>query len=175
MLRTSVLRMTMCETSVQEKATGRINCDFFVLLITAFLLAVSVGFARAAVSERIESIPPESVGPQFAGASPTERDIHLASQLPRISTPQVHVNTGVHVNTTNVHPAIGVNSNAVKIRGTNSQSLKTTSAHQFDKNNGGKGKGGGNTKGGNGGYFLKLDGIEGESMDTGKGRSPDIQ
>ena len=162
----------MRETPVLEKSASKMSCSFFVLL-TASLLAVSVGFARAAVPERMESACPDSAGPQFSRAGSTERDIHLASQLPRISTPQIHVNTA-HVNTGSVHPPIGVNSSAVKIRGAHAQSLKLTSAHQFDKNNGGKGKGG-NTKGGNGGSFLlKLDGIEGESMDS-KGHSPDIQ
>lgn len=162
----------MRETPAREKSPSKMSRSFFVLL-TASVLAISAGLARAAVPERTESACPESAAPQFPRAGSTEIDIHLASQLPRISTPQIHVNTA-HVNTGSVHPAIGVNSSAVKIRGAHSQSLKMTSAHQFDKNNGGKGKGG-NTKGGNGGsYLLKLDGIEGESMDS-KGRPPDIQ
>jgi hypothetical protein len=164
---------TMRESSVQERAAGGMTSSSCVVLIIASLFVASVGFVQAAVAGRAEYAPPELAGRQFSAAAPAERPIQLASQLPRISTPQLHVNTGMHVNTTNVHPAIGVNSNAVKIKAANSQSLKTTSAHQFDKNNGGKGKGG-NTKGASGGYFLKLDGIEGESMDTSKGRGPDI-
>jgi hypothetical protein len=152
----------MCETSVREKTAGRMNCNVFVRLATASLFAGSVGFAQAAVPERATCASPKSLGPHLSAAAPAERNIRLASQLPRISTPQVHVSTG-HVATANVHPAIGVNSSAVKIRGANSQSFKITHVHQFDKNNGGKGN------------FLNLEGIDGESADTHKDRAPDIQ
>lgn len=163
----------MRETPLRQKAADRMNCNVLLLLATAALLAGSVGVAQAALPERGACASPESAGRHFRAAAPTGINVRLASQLPRISAPQIHVSTA-HVTTGNIHPAIGVNSGAVKIRGANSRSLKITSAHQFDKNNGGKGKGG-NTKGGSGGSFLlKLDGIDGESMDT-KGRPPEIQ
>lgn len=156
----------MCETWVGETTAGGMNGNVFIRLATAFLFAGSAGFAQAAVPERAECAFPESAGPQLSVAAPQERNIHVASQLAKVSTPQVHVNTAHvnagHVPTGSVHPPIGVTSNAVKIRGANSQSLKVTHVHPFDKNNDGKG------------YFLKLDGIEGESQDTRKGQHIEI-
>jgi hypothetical protein len=118
----------MDETSALQKVMNGRSRSAAVLLATASLFGLSVGFACPAV----------------------------ASQLPRISTPQVKVNTSVHMNTANVHPVTGTNSNTLKI----------TNAHQFDKNNGNKGKGG-NTPSNAGSVGLKIQGIDGESKDTG--------
>jgi hypothetical protein len=81
--------------------------------------------------------------------------MHL--QPPKISTPQIHANVGTRVNTSNVHSTVGGGS-----------------AHQLDKDNGSKGKGG-NIKGGNansGGQSLP---IAGESQSTGHRNSITIE
>jgi hypothetical protein len=95
-----------------QKGMDRKNGRFAALLATAFLLGISAGLARPAA----------------------------ASEMPKISTPQVRVSTGVHVNTVNAHPAISTRSSGPKITG----------IHQFDKNNGGKTKGGTGNKGAGG-------------------------
>jgi hypothetical protein len=77
-----------------------------------------------------------------------------ASQLPKVSTPQVRVNTGVHVNTVNVHPATGMNSS----------SLKVGPVHQSNKNNGANGQ---TATARDDKLLLKIDGIKGESQDDG--------
>jgi hypothetical protein len=167
----------MRETSDLEKATdGRRGLS--LLLAAVSMLGISVGFAQASIPGRAAFALAESTGPHVGVATPAGHNIRLASQLPKISTPRVHVNVGTHVNTGNVHPVTGANSNTFKFKGANSQSTRITSAHQLDKNNGGKGKGAGNTKGGNtnpGGSLLKLDGVDGESMDSGHANQTDIQ
>ena len=129
---------------VLAQATGRSGRSISVVLASLCLLCTSVGFVKADVADRIALAFPEPDGPHFSTAVPSEHNIELAAQLPKISTPQVHVNTG------NVHPVTVTNSNALKVTGAGPQSSKIGNAHQFDKNNGTKGKGG-NTKGaGNG-------------------------
>jgi hypothetical protein len=100
------------KTSVLVGATGRSSRNISMVFASLCLLGISAGLARPAA----------------------------ASDMPKISTPQVRVSTGVHVNTVNAHPAISTSSSGPKITG----------VHQFDKNNGGKTKGGTGNKGAGG-------------------------
>jgi hypothetical protein len=151
---------TAHKISALERATKRKSGGLSVLLAATSLLGASVGFVPAAMAAPAPSAPPETIGVSVGETKPAGHTIRLASQLPKISTPQVHVNIGTHVNTGNVHPVTSANSNAVKIGGANSQSIKTTNAKQFDKNNNNAGQGNNNTSGGRhclmcGRHFIK--------------------
>jgi hypothetical protein len=125
---------TAHEAAVLKIATSGRSWRHSALLAVTTLVGASVGFVGAA----------------------------SASQLPKVSTPQVRVNTGVHVNTVNVHSAVSTNSSA----------LKVGTANQFAKNNGGKGKG---ATPRDAQLLLKLDGIKGESQDDGHKNEIEIQ
>jgi Type VI secretion system effector, Hcp len=127
-------RNTMDETRALQNVTGGGNGRVAGLLAAISLLGVSAGFVSTA----------------------------SASQLPKVSTPQVRVNTGVHVNTVNVHP----------VTGTNSSALKVGSAHQFNPKNGAKGNAATPREEQ---LLLKLDGIKGESQDDGHKNQIEIQ
>lgn len=82
------------------------------------------------------------------------------------ATLAVHTNVPVvkvHVPPPKVTVSPKVQVHNLTIKGDNSQSLKTTSAQPFDKNNGDKGKGG-KTK--TSGGLINLNGVEGESQDS---------
>ncbi|HTP90295.1 MAG TPA: hypothetical protein VMJ52_01060 [Xanthobacteraceae bacterium] len=68
------------------------------LLAAASLLSVSVGYVGAATSPLAAEGANDSSGSDMTG-----HDLRLAAQSPKVSTPQVHVNTGTHVNTTAVN------------------------------------------------------------------------
>jgi hypothetical protein len=124
---------TAHEAAVLKIATSGRGWRHSALLAVTTLVGASVGFVAAA----------------------------SASQLPKVSTPQVRVNTGVHVNPVNVHSAVSTNSSA----------LKVGTVNQFAKNNGAKGKGAIPRDQ----SLLKLDGIKGESQDDGHKNEIEIQ
>ena len=124
---------TVHEAAVLKIATSGRSWRHSALLAVTTLVGASVGFVAAA----------------------------SASQLPKVSTPQVRVNTGVHMNTVNVHSAVSTNSSA----------LKVGTVNQFAKNNGAKGKGATPRDQ----SLLKLDGIKGESQDDGHKNEIEIQ
>ena len=146
------------KTSILERTTDN-RSGLSVLLAAASLLGVSVGYAGATPSEPVSLTPSDSSGANAAAANPAKPDMRLAEQLPKVSTPQVHVNTGTHVNTTTVHTpsnfgsnSIKLNSSALKIKSPNSLYVKgaTSNSHKVENANS---------------SFLKLDGIKGESQD----------
>lgn len=105
----------------------------------------------------------------LAAASLGGHQAGAASLTVRTPTPKVNVHLPppkVTVQTSS--PKVQLHDLNVTKKGDRSSPLRT--AHQFDKNNGDKGKGG-STKGG----LLKLDGIEGESQDSQHGKSIEIQ
>lgn len=161
---------TMHPVLPKTRARGR---ALAMLVVTASLLGASAGYVHAAVPGPRSS---ELRSPNNDRAKPEEHNVRLAAapvpkvsvpqvhvnvgthlQSPKISTPQIHANVGTHVNTSNVHSTIGVRS-----------------AHQLDKDNGSKGKGG-NIKGGNANSGGLSQPINGESQDTGHRNSITIE
>jgi hypothetical protein len=96
----------------------------------------------------------------FCTLCATLATVSLSCNQASAATLTVHTN----VPAVKVHvppPKVNVHPLSSKVQVHNITVTKTASAHQLDKNNGDKGKGG-KTKAG---MFLKLDGIEGESKD----------
>ena len=99
------------------------------LLAAASLLSVSVGYVGAATSPL--AAPSEGAN-DSSGSDATGHDLRLAAQSPKILTPQVHVKTGTHVNTTTaIHST--VQSNAAKIGGGDSKNFLTVHHVKADR------------------------------------------
>lgn len=117
------------KTSTLEKATDK-RSRLSVLLAAASMLGLSVGYVKAATSEPVTSAPADSNGSNIVGTQPAMPDLRLAEQLPKVSTPQIHVKTGTHVNA-------GVNSSSLKIRSANANFLKSNNINsKYYKNSG---------------------------------------
>ena len=141
-----------------------------MLVVTASLLGPSAGYVHAAVPGQRSS---ELRSPNNDGARPEEHNVRLAAaQLPKVSVPQVHVNLGTHlrppkISTPSVHANVGTQVSTGNVH----SAIGVRGAHQLDKNNGSKGKGG-STKPS---MLLPIDGVSGESQDTGHRNSIEIQ